>query len=451
MKREWAFTLAVWLVAWPALAETHRVAVVVGNNAATGESAPLRFAEDDAGKFARVLAELGGVAPDDLFLAEGKPLGALRDVLAQAKARVAAYHQRPEDRVLLFFYFSGHSDGEALELGPDRLAYGDLLAWLRTTGADVRVVVVDSCQSGALLAVKGGRPGPGYRIRLADDLATSGQVLLASSAANEAALESSHVRGSVFTYYFIAGLRGAADDSGDGRVTLGEAYRYAYQHTLATSAQTLIGPQHPEYDYRLSGQGELVLTDLSRPSAVLRLPSGFSRISVFDVRRDQLLADLGPDAPRRLAVEAGEYALRAIHGHEIVAGRVHLDDGQQLAVTAADLTAVEPLDSAEKGMLGSAPAAAVSEEAPPHRSSAPWWTAGAGGLVLLGGGILGAVAISNGDSTHPAVVGGQPVTEHSLTAAQASAANAEADAAIGLLVAGGVALAVGVVWGLVAR
>ena len=44
------------LAALPALAETRRVAIVVGNNAG-GEAAPLRYAENDAGKFARVMVE----------------------------------------------------------------------------------------------------------------------------------------------------------------------------------------------------------------------------------------------------------------------------------------------------------------------------------------------------------------------------------------------------------
>ncbi len=250
----------------------------------------------------------------------------------------------------------------------------------------------------------------------------------------------------MFTYYLIAGLRGAADASGDGHVTLSEAYQYAYQHTLATSAQTLIGPQHPAYDYRLSGQGELVLTDLTHPGSVLTLPQGFSRISVFDVRRDQLLADLGPEAPRRLAVEAGDYALRAQQGAQTLAGRVHLGEGQQLAVAAADLTAVEPIDSAGKGTLPSAPEAAVSAEVQRPRSTAGWWLAGSGAAVLVGGAVLGGFAIWNGDRT---TVGANGVTTHSVTVAQANAVNSEASVAVGLAVAGGAAVVAGVLWALV--
>ena len=142
-------------------AETRRVAVIVGNNAGGPDETPLHYAETDAGKLARVLAELGGVAPDDLFLLQGKDLAALDDTFALAKQRIADV---PRTRRIASSSSStspGHSDGIALELGRDRLAYADLRRWLAPTGADVRVALVDSCKSGALLAAKGGTHGPG--------------------------------------------------------------------------------------------------------------------------------------------------------------------------------------------------------------------------------------------------------------------------------------------------
>ena len=51
------------MVAASVQAETFRFAVVVGNNAGRSALPPLRYAEADAGKFARVLLELGDVRP----------------------------------------------------------------------------------------------------------------------------------------------------------------------------------------------------------------------------------------------------------------------------------------------------------------------------------------------------------------------------------------------------
>ena len=100
--------------------------------------------------------------------------------------------------------------------------------------------------------------------------------MLTSSAATEDALESKEIRGSFFTNNLVSGLRGAADASGDGHITLGEAYRYAYAGTVASTVDTVVGAQHPGYAYQLSGMGEIVLTELATASAALLLPAGSS-------------------------------------------------------------------------------------------------------------------------------------------------------------------------------
>lgn len=330
-------------------AETRRVAVIVGNNAGGADATALHYAESDAGKLARVLAELGGVAPEDLFLVQGKGLAALTDTFTLAERRIAAYRKDPTNRVILIFYFSGHSDGEALELGRDRLAYGDLKRWLATTGADVRVALVDSCKSGALLAVKGGTRGPAFQIRLTDDLASSGEVLLTSSAADEVALESREIGGSFFTHHFVSGLRGAADTSGDGIVTLDEAYQYAYAHTIAATGETVIGPQHPGYDYRLAGQGELVLTELARPNAAIELPHGFERALVTDLERDQVIAELTTDIRPVIAVQPGRYGVRLKRSGKLVAGRITVAANEKRAVRWDELSVAEAAPTQKKG------------------------------------------------------------------------------------------------------
>ncbi len=105
-----ALALLLLAFAVPASAETHRVALVVGNNAGLGEQPPLHFAETDAGKMARVLVELGGVVPADLLLLQGRSLAELKEAFGLARARVAGYRVNPDDRVVLLFYFSGHSE-----------------------------------------------------------------------------------------------------------------------------------------------------------------------------------------------------------------------------------------------------------------------------------------------------------------------------------------------------
>jgi Caspase domain len=334
-----------------ARAETRRVAVVVGNNAGGSSDKPLHYAEEDSVKVADVLAQLGDVHAENLFLLKGLGRKDLQQVLAQVEQRVAEYRQRPEDRTVLIFYYSGHSDEEALELGTDRVAYGELRTWLAATQADVRVVIVDGCKSGALVQSKGGTRAPPFEIKLSDQLDATGEAMLTSSAADELALESREIRGSFFTHHFVSGLRGAADSSGDGRITLSEAYQYAFDRTLTATAASGVR-QHPGYDYRLSGKGELVLTEVTQPSATLELPEGFERALVSLVRRDQVLVELGSGPARRVALAPGEYALRLWKGTVAYAARIGLAAGDEKKVGWGELQPVAAPQVTSKGHAG---------------------------------------------------------------------------------------------------
>ncbi len=331
----------------PAVAETRRLAIVVGNNAGGPSERPLRYAEEDATKVADVLSQLGDVPPDGLFLLRGQGRSELADVVRRVTQRVTDYRRNPPDRSVLLFYFSGHSDGEALELGGDRVPFAELRGWLAGTRADVRVTVVDGCKSGALVG-KGGTRAPGFEIRLIDQLDASGEAMLTSSAADELALESREIRGSFFTHHLVSGLRGAADASGDGRITLSEAYQYAFDHTIAATAASGVR-QHPGYDYRISGKGELVLTEITQPSASLELPEGFERALVLLVRRDQVLAELSGGGARKIALAPGEYAVRVWKATQAYAARVTVVAGEARSLGWPELQPVASPQVAGKG------------------------------------------------------------------------------------------------------
>lgn len=321
-----------------ALADTRRIAIVIGNNAGSGEMPPLRYAENDAGKMARVLVELGDVQSDDVMLLQGQKVASIERAIGEARDRVAFWKRSPDVRTVVFFYFSGHSDGEAIEIGPEKLAYPRLKALLQGTGADVRLVVVDACRSGAGLRTKGGKPVDAFAIRLADTLQATGEAFITSSAADEAALESSEVGGSYFTHNFISGLRGAADASGDKLVTLAEAYKYAYDRTVSSTAMLAVGAQHPNYDFRLSGQGELVLASLLKPSSMVVLPES-DRALVTDLARDQVVVEVVGGA-KEVALAPGSYGVRIFKGGQSWGGRMTLVEGQKHVVAMSSLSPV---------------------------------------------------------------------------------------------------------------
>ena len=102
--------------------------------------------------------------------------------------------------------------------GDDRYSYRTLRDRLDQIPADVRIAVLDACSSGAFTRVKGGRARPPFMIDEAADM--RGHAFLTSSAETEAAQESDRIRASYFTHYLISGFRGAADVSGDSKVTL---------------------------------------------------------------------------------------------------------------------------------------------------------------------------------------------------------------------------------------
>ncbi len=333
----WA-VLSLLVVALPASADSRRLAIVVGNNAGGASMPPLRYAESDAGKMARVLIELGDVGMDDVMLLQGRKVADLERAIMDAKERVGMFKRSPETRTVLIFYFSGHSDGEAIEMGQEKLPYGRLKSMLLGTGADLRVAIVDACKSGAGFLQKGGKPAEPFTIKLTDTLVASGDAFITSSAADESALESSEVMGSFFTHNLISGLRGAADASGDKLVTLAEAYRYAFDHTVSATAMMAVGAQHPSYDYRLSGQGELVLASLVKPSAALVLPEGSDRSMVTDLSRDQVVVEVASGSAREIALAPGTYGLRLFRGGQSWGGRVVLPEGAHKTVRWEELT-----------------------------------------------------------------------------------------------------------------
>lgn len=354
----------------PVRAETRRIAVVVGSNHGEATHAPLRFAEQDATKLAAVLTELGGLATSDMLLLRGPTAAEVRAALDEATRRIALWHKDHRGQVVLIFYFSGHSDGSVLELAGQGLPFAELRRRVTDAGADVRLVILDSCRSGALLALKGGTLGQPFDIRLADDLASTGEAMIASSAADEAALESSEIGASFFSHHLISGLRGAADLSGDGLVTLAEAYQYAFVRTLRTTSETTVGPQHPAYDYHLAGRGDLVLTQLQQPSAVLDLPTSFDRLLLVSTPREQVLAELGPRSAHRIAVPSGTYQLRAWRGTQTFGARVTLAQGQELRLAANEFIPMHAGSAVAKGDVD--PVTVVSVAAAPAGDGQTW-------------------------------------------------------------------------------
>jgi hypothetical protein len=247
--------LILLLVAGPAAA-SNRFAVVIGDNQGDRDEVELRYAESDARRVAEVLRSVGGFYPENVQLLTSVTGDDLRRALIALNARL----RQEEGPSLLFVFYSGHGDADSLHLAHTRLPLAELRALVTGSPAQARMLVIDACRSGAMTRVKGGRIRAPFDIIVENERAPEGLAILTSSAAGEDAQESDELRASIFTHHFVSALLGAADRDGDGRVTVGETFAYAAERTLATTAFTLPGPQHPTYRLALGGRDDLVLT-----------------------------------------------------------------------------------------------------------------------------------------------------------------------------------------------
>jgi hypothetical protein len=288
-----------------------RFTLIIGANLGGADRPRLQYAITDAERVARVMVELGGVDPANEIVLRQPRLSELVEALGRLQRRVTdARRMAGGGRIEVLLYYSGHADEQGLLLGDDRYSYRTLRDRLDEIPADVRIAVLDACASGAFTRIKSGKPRPAFLVD--ESSAMRGHAFLTSSAATEAAQESDRIRASYFTHYLVSGFRGAADLSGDGRVTLNEAYQFAFTETLGRTVDTKGGAQHPSYDISLSGTGDVVMTDLRQTTATLVLTEELDGRFFVRNARNELVVELYKPRGRRveLGVEPGAYEVR---------------------------------------------------------------------------------------------------------------------------------------------
>lgn len=324
-----ALVLGIFLL--PAAAGTaaqymKRFALIVGANNGGSDRVRLRYALSDASGVVSVLRQLGGISGADIrFLKQpsrdglAHELNLIRNRLRRARSRYG--------RTELLFYYSGHSDSRGLLLNGRCFGYRRLRDMIRAIEADIRITILDSCASGELTRLKGGRMRSPFLVDTS--MKMKGTVFLTSSSHNEASQESDAIRGSFFTHYLLSGLRGAADSSRDGRVTLNEAYQFAYHQTLARTEKTMGGPQHPGKAIQMSGSGEVVLTDIRKSSARLRLNDDLSGRIFIRSQEGVFVAELNKTAgvPVTFGLGTGRYLVTLERKNRVYSSTVDLDRG----------------------------------------------------------------------------------------------------------------------------
>ena len=332
-----------------------RFALCIGNTDGGAGTRPLRYAERDARRIHDILLRLGGVQPADSRLLLGGDVQGVRRAFAELDAAIQLAKEAGQQTQLVLYY-SGHARDGDLRLGQSRLPLSELRSDLSRSRADVRIGFIDSCQSGAITRAKGLREAPTMDVDKLHAAATQepkGLVLIASSAADEESQESDEINASFFTHYLATGLMGDADVSGDGKVTLAEAYAYAYGRTLGATASTHAGAQHPTYQFDLGGAGDVVLTELPPASGGLLFSVAQEGVFVVLDGSRRAIAEVAkaPGAARKLALAPGKYLIKKRLEDGLLVGEFAVED-RLLPLDESRMTR-RPLDKdPQKGAAG---------------------------------------------------------------------------------------------------
>lgn len=348
--------VAIGLAGTPALAADapsgplHRFALFIGNNEGGEGTKPLLYATDDARRMHEVMSRLGGTQASDAMLLLNEGADDVLTALSELERRARDARQRGE-RTSLFFYYSGHAKDGALRLGSTKLPMESVKARLAQGPADTRVAVFDACRSGSLTRTKGVRKAPSFEVETDATRAAKGLVILTSSASDEDSQESDSIGASYFSYHLASGLLGSADQSGDGRVSLAEAYAYAYERTVASTADSAAGPQHPTFSFDLAGNGDLVLTDVIQRREGLRIPIQAPAGTYFLIdRRGVVVAEITKsETERTIALSPGTYTVKRRLPDKLRVGDVQIVEGQLATLDEAQLKNAKFSDDPVKG------------------------------------------------------------------------------------------------------
>jgi hypothetical protein len=328
-----------------------RFGLFVGSNNGGDERVMLAYAARDARGISDVMTEMGGIQQGNSLMLEDPSKRELNDGFAILRNLIAGA-KTDARRVEFMVYYSGHSDEQGLLLGGDHYGYRELRDNITGMDSDVNIAILDSCSSGAFTRLKGGtRQSP---FLFDESVNTKGHAFLTSSSEDEAAQESDSIGGSFFTHYLVSALRGAADSTRDGMVTLNEAYTYAFSETLARTATTLAGPQHASHEISLTGSGELILTDLRVSSAGIVLDENVRGRMFIKDQDGRMVAEVRKEAgvALTLAVPSGRYTVTLDDGDALFGSSLSVSGASKVDL---DLDGFSPIEAEVTTSRGGAP------------------------------------------------------------------------------------------------
>jgi hypothetical protein len=147
-------------------------------------------------------------------------------------------------------------------------------------------------------------------------------------------------------------MLGAADEDRDGVVTLGEAYRHAYEGTLRASSRTLAGVQHATFRHETHGMADIALTTLAaRERALVTFPAGRDYLILKGEAEGNVVAEVGArGAERRVSLRPGRYFVRGRGPDQLLEGTVIVRSAPLQTLDESALERVEYARLVRKGV-----------------------------------------------------------------------------------------------------
>ena len=342
-------------------------AIIIGHNDGGGVLPDLRYADDDALRFYRLMRQLTSRDQIALFTeldvdtwrqiqasGEEAPLALpplksrINEVFALFKRRIAERHQKhPGRKIHFFFFYSGHGERgyfllkkTGTRLTDSVYTGADLQRAFADSPADVNQIFIDACKSQSLFTAKGAAEddelGPDFG-RIIDQMERTARRdanlgIITSTQSEQPSGEARDLRAGYFSHVVVSGLTGAADANGDGIVQFREMAAFVSLYTKRLSGQQ-------PWFHAPHGRLDQTLLDLRGRRDVLIFPANLGgHFLVLDgagrVVRAELHKAFGN--PTRLVVPPGRLQVVRVDAPDRgwAADIVMTDSPQELKATA---------------------------------------------------------------------------------------------------------------------
>jgi uncharacterized caspase-like protein len=238
----------------------HIWAIVIGINQYLN-TRNLKYAVNDAQAFKNYLKDYVGIPDENIFYLADQE--ATKSKIESLLGTTIKQKASKDDTVIIFY--AGHGavepdpsnlDGDGFEkyllphdaklrdLYSTSISMNNIKTIFMRIRADRLIFIADTCYSGA----SGGRTMMATKTRanLSDKFYEriskgKGRVIISSCSANEISKEDDRLQHGIFSYYMLEGLKGQADQDGDGIITVSELFSFLSLKVPVASAQD----QHP--------------------------------------------------------------------------------------------------------------------------------------------------------------------------------------------------------------